>query len=80
MEEIIEGIMLWFSWGILFFGIIFSIIPVTIYHRIEELSTQELKNKQMLLNYYAIIGITIMIIGFLLVLTFSGKLTFPIFK
>jgi uncharacterized membrane protein YqgA involved in biofilm formation len=61
------------------FGIIFSIIPVLVYRKINASTIEELKDKQMLLNYYTTIGITIMIIGFLLILIFSNKLVLPNF-
>lgn len=87
----IEGIMLFISWVILFIGIVLLIfIPKLIYNYIKckETTThkptyrdrdRKLKDRQILLDYYIVAGITITIIGFLLVLIFSNNLVLPKF-
>ena len=85
MAITIEGMMLLISWIILGIGVGLLIsIPTLIYHYIKskglsEIKTRDrkLKDRQMLLDYYITAGITITIIGFLLILIFSGKLTLP---
>jgi hypothetical protein len=87
MAITIDGIMLCFSWAILFIGIgLLILIPTPIYHYIKskglsEIKTKDrkLKDRQMLLDYYIVAGITITIIGFLLVLIFSNNLVLPKF-
>jgi hypothetical protein len=88
MAITIEGIMLAFSWAILFIGIgLLILIPTLIYHYIKskEISKimrerdRKLIDRQMLLDYYIIAGITITIVGFLLVLIFSHNLVLPKF-
>lgn len=86
-----EGIMLFISWVILFIGIVLLIfIPKLIYNYIKckETTThkpnykdrdRKLKDRRMLLDYYIVAGITITIIGFLLVLIFSNNLILPTF-
>jgi len=88
MAITIEGIMLGFSWAILFIGIgLLILVPTLIYHyikskditKIMKESDRKLKDRQMLLDYYIVAGITITIIGFLLVLIFSNNLVLPKF-
>lgn len=68
------------SWFILIAGFIFLIIsPLVVFWKIkiendDELGEKKLKEKKFLLYYTAIVGVIIMIIGFLLVLIFENKL------
>ena len=85
--EGIQLIQLSISWIILILGVfVLFFSPKCIYKKIRSSANptnaerdEKLTDRKMLVYYYAIIGITIMIIGFLSVLIFSGKLTFPKF-
>jgi len=80
-----EGIFI--SWIILVLGVLVLIFsPKCIYKKLRSLANptnaerdEKLTDRKMLFYYYAIAGITITIIGFLLVLIFSKILTFPKF-
>jgi H+/Cl- antiporter ClcA len=66
---------LFYSGFVLFVGIILSIFsPLFIYWKIRTRNVDKLTDRKMLLYYYIIIGITIMIIGSLLVLIFGNKI------
>jgi H+/Cl- antiporter ClcA len=66
---------LFYSGSVLFVGIILSIFsPLFIYWKIRARNVDKLTDRKMLLYYYIIIGITIMIIGSLLVLIFGNKI------
>lgn len=78
MEELIN---LWLSWGIIIIGTGLLICsPIFIYKRIrvrrDNSKDRKLTDRMMLLLYYEIAGIVIMVLGVLLVLSFSDKLLY----